>query len=91
MMTKHYCKSCYKGVVAPLASDKHLLMTSEKMLCPCCGRTDYLVAAHFSWGEHTVTDDGKHVVAAARHVGVNPNYSFFENSYPYADVENFHS
>lgn len=90
-MTKHYCKRCFKSVVDSTASDKFLLMSGEKMKCPCCGQVNFLVAEYFKYGEHSVTDDGKHIIGSARHVGVNPNYSFFENSYPYADVENFHS
>lgn len=90
-MTKHWCKNCFKSVVDDTASDNFLLMTKESLCCPCCGKISPLVAAYFSYGEQQVTTDGKYVVNRSRHVGVNPNYSFFENSYPYADVENFHS
>lgn len=90
-MTMHYCKSCFKSVMDSTASDKFLLMSGEKMKCHACGQMKFLVVEYFKYGEHTVTDDGKHIVGSARHVGVNPNYSFFENSYPYADVEKFHS
>lgn len=91
MMTKNYCKKCFRAVVDPTASDKFLLMSESELRCPSCGQTRQLVAAYFKYGEHVVKDDGIHFVGEARHVGVNPNYSFFENSYPYADVENFHS
>ena len=90
-MTKHYCKKCFKSVVDSTASDKFLLMSGEEMRCPSCGQMNLLVAEYFKYGEHTVTDDDKHIIGSARHVGINSNYSFFENSYPYADVENFHS
>ena len=89
MMTKNYCKKCFRAVVDPTASDKHLLMSGHKLKCPSCGQIEELVGAYFKYGEHTVTADGHHFVGEARHVGVNPNYSFFNNSYPYADVENY--
>ena len=91
MMTKHWCKTCFRAVVDDTARDRFLLMSSDDMICPSCGSRGPVVAEYFKYGEHTVTADGKHIIGSARHVGVNPNYSFFENSYPYADVENFHS
>lgn len=84
-MTKHYCKRCFKSVIDRTASDRFLLMSGEKMKCPSCGQVNYLVAAYFKWGEHIVTPDGKDIVGSARHVGINPNYSHFENNYPYAE------
>ena len=90
-MTKHYCKECFKTIVDRTAPDKFLLMSADGMICECCGKKRSVVAEYFKYGEPQVTSDGKRMKSAARHVGVNPNYSFFENSYPYADVENFHS
>lgn len=91
MITKHYCKKCFKTVVDDTAQDKYLFMSSDDMICESCGRKGAVVARYFKWCEHTVTPDGKHIEGASRHVGVNPNYSHFTFSYPYADVENFHS
>ena len=89
MLTKIYCKECFKSLVDPTASDRILLMSSREKECACCRKVKPVVVEYFKWGEHIVTDDGTHLVGEARHVGVNPNYSFFENSYPYADVENY--
>ena len=89
MMTKHYCKHCFRAMVDDCASDKSLLMTEESAKCPYCGSFEPLVCVFFKWGEQEVTADGKRVISAARHVGVNPNYSFWGNCYPYADVENY--
>ena len=85
MMTKHWCKKCFKSVVDDTASDRFLLMSSDDMICPSCGRKGPVVAEYFKYGEHTVTEDGKHIVGAARHVGVNPNYSCWGDTYPYAE------
>ena len=85
MMTKHYCKRCFKAVVDPNATDTQLLMSPEGMFCSCCEETASIVAAYFKYGEHTVTPDGKHIVGESRHVGVNPDYSFWGFSYPYAE------
>lgn len=88
-MEYNVCKRCFKSLVDQTASDKLLLMSGDDMICPTCNKRGPVVGYYFKFGEHTVTPDGKHVVGEARHVGVNPNYSFFENSYPYADVDNY--
>lgn len=90
-MNKHYCKRCFKTVVDSAAPDSFLLMSAEKVKCPSCGNIDRVVSVYFKYGEHTVTQDGSKIIGQARHVGINPNYSFFNNSYPYADVEKYHN
>ena len=91
-MNKKWCKHCFTLYVDKLASDKHLLLTSDKHKCPECGHIEHLVTEYFKYGGHEVTENGKKMKGvSSRHLGVNPNYSFFENCYPYADVENFHS
>ena len=88
MMTKHWCKRCFKAVVECTASDRFLLMTNRDYVCPCCGNVGPVVAEFFKYGEQEVTSDGLHVVNVSRHVGVNPNYTFWGSCYPYEDVDN---
>lgn len=84
MMTENWCKECFKSVVDDTAQDRFLLMSSEKFICPSCGRLDYVVGKYFKYGEHSVDSNG-HVIGVARHVGVNPNYSCWGDRHPYAE------
>lgn len=88
-MAHNFCKKCFKSIVDDTASDFQLLMSGDDMVCPSCGKRGPVVGYYFKYGEHRVTPDGKHIIGEARYVGVNPNYSFFNNSYPYADVHNY--
>ena len=85
MMTKHYCKSCFRSIVDDKAPDEHMLMSPDNLKCEACGKPGSVVAEYFKWGEHKVTADRKHIKGAARHVGVNPNYSCWGDTYPYAE------
>ena len=85
MTTKHYCKKCFRAGVDQLASDRHLLMSNGPRKCEGCSQFVPVVLVYYKYGEHTVTEDGMHVVGAARHVGVNPEYSHWGNTYPYAE------
>ena len=89
MLTKNFCKSCFKSIVDSTASDKFLMMSGNKHLCPSCEQKKEVVASYFKYGEHVVTADGRHTTDQARYVGVNPNYTFWGKCYPYADVENY--
>jgi hypothetical protein len=77
MMFKRWCKRCFLAVVDDTASDKQLLMTAEKSKCPSCGNFDYIVSYYFKYGEHCVTDDGKRIAKGSKHLGLNPNYSYW--------------
>ena len=89
VLTNNYCKDCFKSVVDDTAPDIFLLMSGDDMTCPCCGKKGPVVGHYFKFGEHKVTSDGKHIVGEPRYVGINPNYSPWGKSYPYADVENW--
>lgn len=87
-MTKHWCKECFKTVVDDTASDKYLLMQGEDKVCPSCGKFGPVVAQYFKYGELSVTEDGKRIIHSAKHVGVNPDYSYFSTTPVYASSEN---
>ena len=84
MINKHYCKRCYRSSVDGTADDRYLLMSGDNFQCPLCRSVGPVVSYYFKYGEQRVKPDGKHLVGASRHVGVNPNYSFFgtESIYP---------
>ena len=78
MMTKNWCKECFKAVVDDTAKDRFLLMSKDEVTCPSCGKTARVVCAYFKYGEHTVTPDGLRIEDAARHVGVDMNKSYWK-------------
>lgn len=82
-MTKHYCKKCFKTIVDRTASDKFLLTSGDDMICECCGKKGSVVAEYFKYGEPQVTPDGKRMKCAAKHIGVDPNYSIWANKPTY--------
>lgn len=91
LIKESFCKKCFRSLVDNTASDKFLYMSGDNIKCTSCGKEGPIVGKYFKYGEHTVTEDGKHLVGEARHVGLNPNYSFFKNNYPYADFEKYDS
>lgn len=84
-MSKNYCKTCFRAVVDGTAHDNYLWMTGEPMKCPLCEQVKPLVGYYFKYGERRVKDDGKHLVGQSKHVGVNPNYTFFAPCSPYPE------
>lgn len=78
MMTKHYCKKCFRAVVDPTAHDKFLLMSKDLKKCPSCGRLARLVCEYFKYGEHVVTDDGLHFDVPVKHIGIDLTKSYWK-------------
>ena len=78
MMTKNWCKECFRAVVDDTAQDRFLLMSPEAVVCPSCGKVEHVVIAYFKYGEHEVTPDGLRLVDAAKHIGVDLNESYWK-------------
>lgn len=78
MITKNWCKKCFKSVVDDTAADRFLLMSKDIVKCPSCGRMDRVVVKYYKYGEHEVTPDGLRNADAARHIGVDMNKSYWK-------------
>ena len=75
----HYCKKCFRGLHGKFISNSFLLMSARNERCDNCEKiNEPVVLQYFPFGEHIVTPDGKHLVSSSRHVGINPDYSFFK-------------
>lgn len=79
------CRECFKKGYDDTAKDQFLLLSKDNYVCEFCKTEKPLVVRYFKWGEHTTTADGKRVKDAVRHLGVNPNYSCWGDTYPYND------
>lgn len=87
MAASHYCKECFKGLRGKHISDKFILMSENNGFCDSCERSDRpVVVYYFKYGEQT-TEDCKRLAKGPRHVGINPDYSFFEQCSIYPEHE----
>ena len=77
------CKECFRNSHDKTASDKFMLLGKDVERCTNCNNVTHLVVDFFKFGEHSVTDDGLHIVGSARYVGLNPNYSCWSNQSPF--------
>ena len=87
MINKHWCKTCFKSVVDDTATDRYLLMSGPDAVCSSCGRKGPVVVTFFKYGEHSVDETGR-VKSSARHVGVNPEFSYWGGQSIYAENSN---
>ena len=80
------CRDCFRVSVDDTAADRFLLLSKEECMCDVCHKPKHIVVQYFKYGEHEVTENGRRIKNAAKHVGLNPNYSFWNDESPYKET-----
>ena len=84
------CRDCFQIGYDDTAPNQQLLLSRDERECLSCRKQKRVVVAFFKYGELSTTEDSTRVKGVAKHVGVNPNYSYWSNESPFAqeDIQN---
>lgn len=81
------CRDCFQIGYDDTAKNRFLLLSADEKECQFCRRQKRVVVEFFKYGEMESTDDSTVVKGRARHLGLNPNYSYWSNECPFGNSE----